>query len=76
VLLADSVVNFPVLAAVAPIAVLSIVPPPMVADGALIDEKAPVLVDTEPIGPGAAKDAPPSVKALMLALQPNPEPAV
>jgi hypothetical protein len=70
------VVNLPVLDAVAPMAVLLIVPPPIIADGALIDENDPVLVDTEPIGPGDANVAPPSVIALILALQPNPDPEV
>ena len=64
------------LAALAPIAELSIVPPPIVADGVLIDENAPVLDETEPIGPGDENVAPPRVIALMVALQPNPDPAV
>jgi hypothetical protein len=74
--LALSVVKAPVLAEVAPIDVLLIVPPPMVADGVLSDENAPLLVETEPIGPGAENVAPPSVTALMVALHPKPEPAV
>lgn len=73
---AEIVVNAPELAEVAPTEVLLIVPPPMVADGVLIDENAPLLVETEPIGPGAENVAPPSVTALIVALQPKPEPAV
>ncbi|EEF26024.1 conserved hypothetical protein [Ricinus communis] len=53
-----------------------IVPPPIVADGVVSDENAPLLVETEPIGPGAENVAPPSVTALMVALQPKPVPAV
>ncbi|KVT62182.1 hypothetical protein WK54_07685 [Burkholderia ubonensis] len=43
---------------------------------ALIVVNAPLLAVVDPIEPGAANVAPPSVAALMLVLQPNPVPKV
>jgi hypothetical protein len=71
---AARVVKDPVEAEVAPTDVALMVPPPMVAEGVLTDENEPVLVEVDPIGPGAAKVAPPRVSALIVALQLNPEP--
>jgi hypothetical protein len=76
VLLAERVVKAPVLGEVAPIVVASMAPPPIIAEGVLTEENAPVLVETDPMGPGDEKVAPPRVKALILPLQLNPEPLV
>lgn len=66
---AERVVNAPVLGEVAPTVVPLIAPPPIVAEGVLTEEKAPLLVETDPIGPGAEKVAPPRVTAFIAALQ-------